>query len=126
MAQTLSVNQFESAVNDILAQYKDVIDADVATVTKQVARQAAKDVQAKAPAKSGAYKKSIKAKVLEKEVNKASSVVYAEAPHYALTHLLEHGHAKVNGGRTRAFPHWAEAEQTAINDFERKLREAIE
>lgn len=126
MAQTLTVNQFESAVNDILAQYKDVIDADVATVTKQVARQAAKDVQAKAPTKSGAYKKSIKAKVLEKEVNKASSVIYAEAPQYRLTHLLEFGHAKVNGGRTAAFPHWEPAEQQAIRDYERKLREAIE
>ena len=126
MAQTITVLDFESTINSILAEYKDVINADVATATKQVAREAVRNVQAKAPTRTGAYKSSIRSRVEEKGGNYAKSVVYAEDPHYRLTHLLEHGHAKVNGGRTRAFPHWAEAEQTAINDFEKKLREAIE
>lgn len=126
MAQTITVLDFESTINSILAEYKDVINADVATATKQVAREAVRNVQAKAPARTGAYKSSISSRVEEKGGNYAKSVVYAKDPHYRLTHLLEFGHAKVNGGRTKAFPHWAEAEQTAINDFEKKLREAIE
>ena len=126
MARPLQVNEFEHAVNAILADYKDTINADVQAITKSVAKDTVKKVQAAAPVRTGAYKKSIKSKVTEKGVNRATSVVYAAAPRYRLTHLLEYGHAKVNGGRVQARPHWSQAEQDAISEFERKLKEAIE
>jgi len=130
MAQTLTVNQFETTVNNILADFKDAVNADVEQVTRQVSKEAVRNVKANIDTAgikgTGAYKNSIKSRVTEKSVNRSSSVIYAEAPHYRLTHLLEHGHAKVNGGRTNAFPHWSEAERKAITDFEKRLREAIE
>lgn len=125
MAQTLSVSEFETAVNAILAEYKDAIDADVAYVTKQVAKSTAENVRKNAPVRTGAYKKSIAVRPIEKRDDRAKSVVYAKDPHYRLTHLLEFGHAKVNGGRTNAFPHWSQAERQAIREYEDKLREAI-
>lgn len=129
MARALSVLEFESAVNSILQNYKDAINADVQAVTKQVSKEAAKNVQRNIDAAGikgkGAYKESIKSRLTEKGATYSKSVIYAEKPHYRLTHLLEFGHAKVNGGRTRAFPHWEKAEQKAIRDFEKALTEAI-
>lgn len=126
MAQSLRPDEFENAVNAILAEYKDKINVDVERITREVAKDTVADVKKNAPVRTGSYKKSIKAKAIEKNVNSSHTTVYANAPHYRLTHLLEFGHATRNGGRTKAQPHWSQAEQAAIREYEQKLREAIE
>lgn len=47
------------------------------------------------------------------------------AKHYRLTHLLEFGHAKQNGGRTRAFPHIAEVNDWAQEEVEKRMEGKI-
>lgn len=130
MAQPLKPTEFASAVNAILAEYKDVVDADLEYATNKVAEQAAKNVISNinsAGIKGKKYRKSIKTRSLSEGIRgKYSRLVYANPPHYRLTHLLEYGHATRNGGRTRAFPHWADAEQKAIRDFEALLRKELE
>lgn len=131
MAKTLSVLEFESAINSILAEYKGLVDEDLEQVTKAVGKRTVQIVKANISSAgikgTGDYKKSISVRNSKDNArNLRQSVVYANAPHYRLTHLLEYGHATVNGGRTRAFPHWAEADRQAIEEFETRLKEAIE
>lgn len=44
---------------------------------------------------------------------------------YQLTHLLEKGHVKRGGGRTRVFPHIGQAEEKAIDDFVSEVEKVI-
>ena len=45
---------------------------------------------------------------------------------YRLTHLLENGHAKVNGGRTASFKHIKYGEELAIRRMEELSKEAVQ
>lgn len=43
-----------------------------------------------------------------------------------LVHLLEHGHATLNGGRTRAFPHMEPTREFVEEDLRERLAIAVE
>lgn len=129
MANALPPSEFASAINAILADYKGVVDERVEYATQKVAEEAAANVTSNingTDMKGKKYRKAIRTKKLTERDGHYSSTVYARPPYYRLTHLLEHGHATRNGGRTRKFPHWAEAEQQAVRDYEALLRKELE
>lgn len=50
---------------------------------------------------------------------------YVKAPDYRLTHLIVHGHATSDGGRTRANPFLKNAVDQVLPQYERELEEVI-
>lgn len=54
-----------------------------------------------------------------------SMVVYSKPPYYRIAHLLEHGHAKRDGGRVNGKPHILPAEKTAERVYINMLRSLI-
>lgn len=72
----------------------------------------------------GAYAKGWTSKVTHEDRDNIRVTVYNKG-HYQLTHLLENGHAKVNGGFVPGIPHIGPAEQMAISDLEEKVKVRI-
>lgn len=124
MAVTISADKLAETVADILKEYGDdcldVLDESVRTVTKGAQGELK---GAGSFGGTGKYKKGWKAKIEKKRLSVEGTVYNAAAP--GLTHLLEHGHAKQNGGRTRAFPHIAPVNDQAQTEFMEELERKL-
>lgn len=114
-------SEIEKAMKEQLDLANEVVNSAVDKVTNETV----KDLKSSSPKKSGKYAGGWGKKEGQTATRSKSSVVWNEK-HYRLTHLLEFGHAKVNGGRVAAKPHIAAVEQKAIKSFEDEIRKGIE
>lgn len=128
--KTVSADQFATAMKDALKDYEEAVSKEATNAVVRIGRKTPEYVKDAASRIGGTeYKNSFKCKVKKKRTY-SEAVVYSPK-HYQLTHLLENGHYLVcfghpTGKMTRAFPHWAEAEEKAVQELEKAVKEAIE
>lgn len=108
-----------------LTMYSEDAVEVVKKATKEVAKSIRKDISDHAPADRGLYKKSWMASKTAETKTSISYRVHAGKNGYRLAHLLEYGHVKRSGGRTRAFPHIKPAEERGIREIEAKTRNGL-
>lgn len=118
------INQMAHVIMEGLQEYADLATEDMKAAVKKAGNKAKSDVQAGAPVDTGRYKKSWTVKTTKENANAMEVTVHSKN-RYQLAHLLEFGHAKRGGGRTRAFPHIAPAEAAAAELLEREVEAAL-
>lgn len=96
---------------------------DVNNAVIETADATVRELSETSPEQTGKYAKSWAHK---RDPNirgkwRMSRVVYSKGAEYRKTHLLEFGHAKVNGGRVPAQPHIRQAEDHAAELLYLKL-----
>lgn len=128
----VTVDEFGAAVMDVLTDYADDVNKAAGSLVEKVGKETADAVKSnidKAGINGTKYKNSIAMKVTRRRLY-SEATIYSPK-HYQLTHLLEHGHKLVYFGRptntiTRAFEHWAPAEEDAIRALEKGIKEAAQ
>lgn len=123
MGTRTSVGNLAAEVMKQLNDYAELTTEGMKKAVNDAGKTVRKEIQAGAPVKSGRYKKSWTVKKTDESSNKLEVTVHSSKP--GLPHLLEHGHAKRNGGRTRAIPHIAPAEELGIEQLERDIERCI-
>ena len=118
------IDQMAHVIMEGLQEYADLATEDMKAAVKKAGNKAKSDVQAGAPVMTGKYKKSWAVKTTKENAN-AMEVTVHSRNRYQLAHLLEFGHAKRGGGRTRAFPHIAPAEAAAVELLEKEVEKAL-
>ncbi len=120
----VQIDNLASEVMKGLMEYKDLVTSDMKVAVRKAGRSVKKDIQANAPKKTGAYSKSWKVSTT-KETSESLELTVHSPKKYQLAHLLEKGHAKRGGGRTKVVPHIAPAEESAVKQLESDIKKAI-
>ena len=121
----VSVDQLAVEIAKGLAEYSQDVVEKVNVSSEKVGKAAVKKLKQTSPKRYGNYAKSWTMKT-EPEVGQPHKrIIHAKAPYYRLVHLLEHGHAKVGGGRVEGKPHIRPAEEMVIQEFMSEVEEAI-
>lgn len=122
--QRVTVDQMADAVMAGLLEYAELATDTMKDCVKKAVNAVKKETQANAPVMSGRYKKSWAVK-RQKETSTTLEMVVHSRNRYQLTHLLEKGHAKRGGGRVKAIPHIAPAEEKGIRMLEDSIRKGL-
>lgn len=123
----MNITNLQAQVESLLNQYGKQCSEVVNESVHEVSNEALKKLKKEAPKRTGRYKKGWKVKKNDDKFS-ANDILYGkEASTYAIAHLLEHGHATRNGGRTAPIPHVKNVEEWAqkalIDTVEKKLKE---
>jgi len=131
MSKKVKVDQLakeiEKALDDFVGVTEEACDKGVA----ETAKDAVTSLHNAHPSGSGQYgswdKYNKGWKVMQTKTDKRyhRKATIHNATDYQLTHLLEKGHAKVNGGRTRAFPHIAPVAEKCEDELVNNIRKWI-
>ena len=124
MNEKIKPEHLSEVIMEGLEEYKNLSTDAMKEAVEKTAKNVKKEIQSKAPVRTGKYKKSWK--VTKTDENAEKLVMTVHAGRYQLTHLLEHGHAKRGGGRVAAIPHIAPAEADGVKELEDEITDALE
>ena len=122
--KTVSVDQLAEAINEGLQEYAELASEDAKKAVKKSAKAVKEQINGSAPVRTGRYAKSWKVKTTAESSQEIEQTVYSPN-RYMLSHLLEKGHAKRGGGRVRAIPHIAPAEEMGIEMLQDLIEKAL-
>jgi len=124
MGRSISIDELADVINEGLEEYANLTSQNVKSAVRKAAKTVKEEINSSAPVRTGRYAKSWKTKTTAESSNMLQQTVYSP-DRYMLAHLLEKGHAKRGGGRVRAIPHIAPAEETGIELLESLIEKAV-
>lgn len=119
-----SVDDLANLVMDGLHEYSELADTAMKKAVRKTANSVKKEISENAPKRTGRYAKSWTAKKTKENSHTLEMTVHSKN-RYQIAHLLEHGHAKRNGGRVPGKPHIAPAEENGADLLESLIKKEL-
>lgn len=98
-----SIDDLAREITNAVRDYTEDVTHAIESKVDETAERMKRDTQAEAPKKTGKYAKGFK--VTKRDKQGSVKRIIWNKKYSRLVHLLEFGHAKVNGGRVQGHPH---------------------
>lgn len=115
----ISMDQLSDTIINELNTFSSEVSEGLEKAKSKIAREGSKELRNTSPKKTGEYAKGWTT------AKQGSAVVICNQNKPSLTHLLENGHAKRNGGRTSPQVHIYPVERSAIKRYEKEVERVI-
>lgn len=120
----VKIDGLADAIMKELTEYNQEVTDGIKQEVKTVAKECKTEIQQNSPELTGSYRKGWRNAVVFENLNDIRVEIHNKTD-YQLTHLLEDGHAKVNGGRVEGKPHIGPAEQHAEEKLLKKVKVVV-
>ena len=121
----IKADDLAKTVSQVLKEYEGATIETMKKAVDRTSKQAVRDLKASTHKRNNAYSRDWASKKRKTTNEWAYAKTVYNKKHYRLTHLLEKGHRKVNGGMVAARPHIAKVEQEAVNELYREIKEGV-
>jgi len=126
MSKNIKPTDLGAAISQELTTYRKEVTEKVNECGRSAIKKLVKKTKATAPVgERGSFKKNIAAKETDAGHGMKSFTWHVKAPDHRLTHLLVHGHATKDGGRTKGDPFLADALDQVLPEYEKDIEEAV-
>ena len=123
--KNVSVDGLADAVMQELEEYNKLSAETVKKAVDKAGKTVRDQIKGSAPVRTGKYARSWTSRKTKETATALQVTVYSPS-RYMLAHLLEHGHAKRNGGRVRAIPHIAPAEVAGEEQLTQEIMRGLQ
>lgn len=119
----VNINDLANEITSAVREYTEDVSTSVAKKVDEVAKEVLKETKQMAPKRTGEYARTFK--ITKEDTFGSTKRIIWNRKHYRRVHLLEFGHAKVNGGRVQAFPHLRPAYDKHAANLDDEIKEII-
>jgi hypothetical protein len=123
MSKIVNTDQLAIELSQAVKDYTEDVQQSIDKEVRSTASKVKNEIKQNSPRDTGEYADSWSQKTSRKEGNTTVTIYNKKKPQ--LTHLLEFGHAKVNGGRVPGIPHIRPAYDKFVPQMEKDIEKII-
>lgn len=121
----IEIGDLERTIHEELTLYSNEITKELKIASDEVMKNLVKNTKKDANRQTGSFAKAITSKRTQESSRSRINTWYVKTPEYRKAHLLEKGHAKRNGGRTKAYGFIRKNEEIAEQEYVKKIEEIV-